>query len=313
MKLRRPDTEKYGGKRAAAFMLAALMTLLIVFPSFAENDTVTEEPQGADSSIITEEVNTEDDEYTEETDAGDVQEETGEDPEDEAAGDEDSASVVEDTEESEPEEAPLRSEKPVLLKAAAGQRVSYTGKRVGSNAGETTVFTVSTGGTTYTGACAEQGVAMRSSGHATITRISNGSKIAKVIYHYAIALGDQNWWTSSHKTDKVGKIIGMANAGDTDVTKRRMIEVFCQIHYMGSSDWYNTVTSSSGGGWSTNTARKVRDYYSNINISNITVPEGFEIWLAKSENKAQSFVMWAYNPVGYVTMKKTSANAAISG
>ena len=104
----------------------------------------------------------------------------------------------------------------------------------------------------------------------------------------------------------------MSHASDTDVTKRRMVECFCQIYNMGSNKWYNTVTSSSGGGWSTNTADKVRDYYRDIDTSNITVPAGFEIWSAKSDNSAQSFIMWSYNPEGYVTMKKVSGNTGIT-
>ena len=200
----------------------------------------------------------------------------------------------------------------MVLKASSSGKVSYSAKRVGSNAGETSVFSVTSGGKTYTGACAEQGVTMKSSGQAAITKIDNSTKIAKVIYYYAIALGSDNWWTGDHKTDKVGKILGMDHADDTDVTKRRMVECFCQIYNMGSSDWYKTVTSSSGGGWSTGTADKVRDYYKNIDTSSISVPAGFEIWYAKSDSGAQSFIMWAYMPEGYVTMTKVSGNTKIT-
>lgn len=297
-------------KTGAACIMALILTMLLSMSSYAAIEPGNEDPGGAEQLLITEESQLE----TADGMETDVQDETEEVP---GNGDESEKAAEDNTEidtgETEPEEVRLQSERPAVLKAANGERVSYTGKRVGSNAGETTVFSVSTGGTAYTGACAEQGVAMKSSGHASITRIGNGTKIAKVIYYFAIALGNNNWWSSDHKTDKVGKIIGMDHAGDTDVTKRRMVEVFCQIYNMGASEWYNTVTSSSGGGWSTSTAKKVRDYYKNLDVSNITVPSSFEIWFAKSENKAQSFIMWANKPAGYVTVKKISGDSSVTG
>ena len=284
--------------------------LLIAFPSFAADENNAKEIPGAEEVTVTEEIPVEVSEDAEGSDEKDIQKETAEgdaegEPENEdSTGD---ADAGEEKAEETPQQ-PLRA----VLKASSGEKVSYTAKRVGSNAGETSVFSVTSDGTSYTGACAEQGVSMKTSGKATITKIGNGTKIAKVIYYYAIALGDNNWWTSSHKTDKVGKILGMSNAGDTDVTKRRMIECFCQIYNMGSSNWYNTVTSSSGGGWSTNTADRVRDYYRDIDTSNISVPAGFEIWFANADSSAQSFIMWAYKPDGYVTMKKVSGNTSIT-
>ena len=323
--IRRSDKTRRD-KKTKVCILTVLLVILLAMPAFAANETDEKEIAGEEESAVTEEIQEtgeQADDVTPENETEEIEEDTGgkEDSEknvDETANEEvpdkkgDVAEEPEPEEEPVPVEAPSAKREPVMLKASSGGKVSYSAKRVGSNAGETSVFSVTSGGTTYTGACAEQGVTMKSSGQAAITKIDNSSKIAKVIYYYTIALGSDNWWTGDHKTDKVGKILGMDHADDTDVTKRRMVECFCQIYNMGSSDWYKTVTSSSGGGWSTGTADKVRDYYKNIDTSSISVPAGFEIWYAKSDSGAQSFIMWAYMPEGYVTMTKVSGNTKIT-
>ena len=45
------------------------------------------------------------------------------------------------------------------------------------------------------------------------------------------------------------------------------------------------------------------------------VPDGFEIWFAKSANSKQPFIMWTYTSdasEGFVTMNKVSGNPAIT-
>jgi hypothetical protein len=306
-------------KKAKVCILTAILVILLAMPAFATNETDEKAVTGEEDSAVTEEFKETDEQADDAAPANDI-EEIKEDAGAEEDSEENGAEAVNEEEPEEktaeeepvPVETPPAKREPVMLKASSSDNVSYSAKRVGSNAGETSVFSVTSGGKTYTGACAEQGVTMKSSGQATITKIDNSTKIAKVIYYYAIALGSDNWWTGDHKTDKVGKILGMDHADDTDVTKRRMVECFCQIYNMGSSDWYKTVTSSSGGGWSTGTADKVRDYYKNIDTSSISVPAGFEIWYAKSGSGAQSFIMWAYMPEGYVTMTKVSGNTNIT-
>lgn len=320
--IRRSDKTRRD-KKTKVCILTVLLVILLAMPAFAANETDEKEIAGEEESAVTEEIQ----ETGEQTDDVTPENETEEIKEDAEGGETESDPSDGEEKENEPEkpdekaesgedplpaEAPAAKQEPVVLKASSSGKVSYSAKRVGSNAGETSVFSVTSGGKTYTGACAEQGVTMKSSGQAAITKIDNSTKIAKVIYYYAIALGSDNWWTGDHKTDKVGKILGMDHADDTDVTKRRMVECFCQIYNMGSSDWYKTVTSSSGGGWSTGTADKVRDYYKNIDTSGISVPAGFEIWYAKSDSGAQSFIMWAYMPEGYVTMTKVSGNTKIT-
>ena len=249
--------------------------------------------------------------------------------------DQDTSAITENEEK--PEEIPLEANEPseevsekaddeennlslpeVDLRAEQNETVSYKGKRVGSAAGETTVFNVtSSDNKKYTGTCSKQGISMHTSGTAVVTRIGNNTKIAKILYYYCVQLGDKNWWTSKYKTNKVGKIIGMNNAGDTNVTKRRMIEAFCQIYNMGGTSWYNTITASSTGGWSTNTASKIKDYYSDISdktwYKNLTVPDEFEVWNAASANNAQPFIMWAMGEEDdaffYFRVQKVSTNA----
>jgi hypothetical protein len=306
MRLKKEIEKADRDKKIMICLLASILIILLAMPAFAANEAGAEEETGMEESIQTEEVTAEEDE-----DAG--KDDTESSPEDPITGEDGSEDSGEN--EKEPEKTPLLRQEPVKLKASGDEKVSYTAKRWGSNAGETTVFKVNYDGKTYTGACAEQGVQMSTSGSAAISKISNTKKIAKVVYHYAIELGDKNWWTSSHRLDKVGKILGMEHSYDTDVTKRRMVECFCQIYNMGSSSWYNTVTSSSGGGWSTNTADKVRAYYRDLDTSGITVPDGFEIWFGKSANSKQPFIMWTYTSdasVGFVTMNKVSGNPAIT-
>ena len=320
--IRRSDKTRRD-KKTKVCILTAVLVILLAMPAFAANETNEKEIAGEEESTVTEEnqaTGEQADDTAPENEAEEIKEdaEGGETESDPSDGEEKENEPEKPDEKAEsgedplPAEAPAAKQEPVVLKASSSGKVSYSAKRVGSNAGETSVFSVTSGGKTYTGACAEQGVTMKSSGQAAITKIDNSTKIAKVIYYYAIALGSDNWWTGDHKTDKVGKILGMDHADDTDVTKRRMVECFCQIYNMGSSDWYKTVTSSSGGGWSTGTADKVRDYYKNIDTSGISVPAGFEIWYAKSDSGAQSFIMWAYMPEGYVTMTKVSGNTKIT-
>lgn len=207
----------------------------------------------------------------------------------------------------EPAAAPVQNAVPAknaALKAPkAGSSVSYKAKRVGEGSGQTTVFTVKDGGTTYTGACAEEGVSMSSSGTATTSKIANSTKIAKVVYYYGEVKG---WWSGSDATDSAKNVLGLDYS--TDITKRRLIECFCQIYNQGSSKWYNTVTGSSG--WSKTTADAVRDYYADIDTSSITVPDGFEMYFCDAGSDSQSFIMWFFNPVvnGYVCLQKNAAS-----
>ena len=321
--------------RILVLLLTAAFLITLAIPSFAVNEEAA--PPDSEESIETvqEEMTQIEEAQAEESPEAGSEEENA-DEENEMLNEED-VQTVEETDQAEQTEAEKTqtsdeekepAEKPEVIKLKVpkaklagsgssdeGKKVSYTGTKAGAAAGETSIFKVTTGGTTYTGTCAEQGVAMKSSGTATITKISNSKKIAKVVYHFAYELGDDNWWTSEKKDDKVGKILGMNNDSDANVTKRRMVEAFCQLYNMGTTDWYKTITSQNSGGWSTDTADRVRDYYTGINdrdwYKNSTVPEGFEIWYADAGND-QPFMIWAYTPTGYAAMKKVSGNTSIT-
>lgn len=304
--------------------LITVITILCIMMSmcmvYADDENSTIEPEAPESAEIIE--NTEDTSLEEDTQANNAEindipdntekVDTEEKREPEKETEKTTQNIPDSEESTESKELTETEKEPIIKLKASGDKVSYTAKRVGSAAGETSVFSVTADGITYTGACAEQGVSMNSSGKATITRIDNSTKIAKVIYYYAIALGDENWWTSDHKTDKVGKIIGMDHADDTNVTKRRMLECFCQIYNMGASDWYQTITSNNSGGWSKNTADKVRDYYNKIDTSNISVPASFIMYKGAPDDKAQEFIAWSFSPRINVKINK-SANTAITG
>ena len=327
-------------RRTIALILTIIITIILAIPSFAENEAAeADDPidgPAAQMEDTTEEAPGDAEEQLPE-DGGDPDAEKSQPDEETSAentleksenqsGASDEADIEEDKKE--PKDGKAKAEEPEVIKAPApkaglmkassekGKEVSYSGEKKGSAAGETTIFKVVSDGKTYTGTCAEQGVTMKSSGTATITEIPNSKKIAKIVYHYAIELGDDNWWSGDHKTDKVGKLLGMNNDSDTNVTKRRMIEAFCQIYNMGTTDWYKTITNASTGDWNADTADRVRDFYTDISDKNwykdLTVPKGFEIWFADAGNN-QPFMIWSYNPTGFVTMKKISGDTSITG
>lgn len=177
-----------------------------------------------------------------------------------------------------------------------GDTVSFNGWREGSGGGETALFNATAGARTYTGTCAQSGVSLSRTGSATVTKIGNDTKIAKAIYHYAYELGDDNWWTSSHRLDNVGSII---NVSGTQFTKRKLLECFCQIHNMGAQTWYNVNTNA---GVATATARAVRNYYANLDVSGVTVPDNFEILLSRPADSSQQFIMWRMASAGAVVL-----------
>lgn len=327
-------------RRTIALILTIITMIILTIPSYAENgageaddpvdgpaaqmeDTTEEAPGDAEDQLPEDGVDpdAEKTQQDEETSAENTPEKS-----ENQSGASDESGIEEDKKE--PKDGKAKAEEPEVIKAPApkarlmkassekGKEVSYSGEKKGSAAGETTIFKVVSDGKTYTGTCAEQGVTMRSPGTATITKIPNSKKIAKIVYHYAIELGDDNWWSGDHKTDKVGKLLGMNNDSDTNVTKRRMIEAFCQIYNMGTTDWYKTITNASTGGWNADTADRVRDFYTDISDRNwykdLTVPDGFEIWFADAGNN-QPFMIWSYNPTGFVTMKKISGDTSITG
>lgn len=185
-----------------------------------------------------------------------------------------------------------------------GQTVTYKSARKGSGSGETTVFTVKDDGKTYKGVCAEQGVP-GGSGRAKLSRISNGKKIAKVVYKYGVK---QKWLTGDDATDNCTNLLKLSY--HTDVTKRRMLECFCQIANMGENAWLKAVTGSQGG-WSSSTAKAVLKYYKNIDTSDINVPSNFNLYLAKpTSSGVQDFMIWEMedDPL-YLKLFKVDANS----
>ena len=169
---------------------------------------------------------------------------------------------------------------------STGDTISFKGWREGSGGGETALFSATVDETAYTGTCAQSGVALSKTGTANVTRIGNDTKIAKAIYHFAYELGDENWWTSSHRLDNAGNILGISG---TQFTKRKLLECFCQMHNMGVDRWY---TVNTNAGVSTTTAKAVKNYYNNLDVSGVTVPDNFEIWLSRPADSSQQFIMW---------------------
>ena len=324
MKNRKPYRNEREVKTAVTMLIVLLLLFMTGAQSFAaaengmedkeDTDIYVQDEAGEDEKGQGEAAETADvsDEDTEKDENGDEETEESAEKDPEASGQESEDKAAEEPPEKTAAKATEVRSNAAVLRAAAGQRITYTGTKVGSAAGETSVFKVVSGGTTYTGTCAKQGVKMSTSGQATITKIANTSKIAKLVYHYAVEPGTANWWNGSQSTSKAGLLLGYSSDSATNVTKQRLIEAFCQIYNMGDSSWYSTITNPNTGGWTSDTAQKVRNLYNSINTGSITVPEGFEIWYADAGN-SQPFMIWAYNPAGYVTMTKKSGNKKITG
>lgn len=201
---------------------------------------------------------------------------------------------------------------------SVGEKISYTGKRVGK-VDQTTIFTYkdTSRGLTFTGTCRQAGIPMDKSGTGTIeSRISNTSKIAKVLYLYAV---QKDWLTGKDAATNARKVLGLNY--EVGFTYRRLIESACQIHSMGKKAFKKAMMNV--GGVSEPTVDAICDWYSNLDVSKVTVPDEFEAYQVATASGVQPFTMWVLKdtPVtpppaptpGFVTLKKVSGNESLTG
>ena len=232
------------------------------------------------------------------------------------------AEEAEQTETEEPAEPEVKEKAPAagkMLTAAAksvsiGTKIKYTGKQVGK-VDQTAIFTYKEAGSglTFTGTCRQAGIRMSKSGTGTVdSRISNNSYIAKVIYRYAVQKG---WLTGKNAATNARKVLGVNYK--VGFTYRRLIECACQINNMGRPAFKKAMMEV--GGVSEPTVNAIINWYMNLDVSKVKVPDGFEIYKVNTANGVQPFTMWAYrNPPppptknGFVALKKVSRDPSIT-
>jgi len=147
-----------------------------------------------------------------------------------------------------------------------------------------------------------------SSGTATVTKLSNNSKMAKIIYYYGYVY-EGGWWEGSHRYDNVKSFLGMQN--DTVVVKKYLIESFAQMGNQGVSNWKRI--SYDIPEVLNEYVDKAAALYEDFDASSVSVPSGFEIYKCSESGGAQDFVIWRNNPYGKVRLAKASANPSITG
>ena len=147
------------------------------------------------------------------------------------------------------------------------------------------------------GTCAQLGVDFASSGTAQVDRrISNSTRLAKVIYDLVYV----KKYLELPERDKTiyGVVPGVISS--TVWTRGYLVECACQIDIMGRSTYLNIWGSSMS------TPEPVADWYANYNISNINVPDNFEIYYCNAGSH-QNFVFWKYAKNSYVRVHKVSS------
>ena len=280
-------------KLMAAVLALALTASAVPLYVFAEADGGT---AAADSGIT-----------AEETDSGVSAEEEAADTAGENAAEPEEPEEAVEPEQSEPAAAPV-------LRAANGTSVSYTSwieytQHSGGARREVRVFKAAVDGKTFEGVCAQLGTKGNASGTATITKVSNSSRIAKIMYHYGVELG---WWRGAQANESAQTVMGLSN--NIATTKRVLLEYASQIYHQSKSDWMTNATGKAE--MSTAFANAVyKCITTGLSVDGVTVPDSFEMYYCDA-GSGQDFSLWNYTPpvtTGFVKVKKISADQVITG
>ena len=301
-------------------MLAAVLIFLLAIPSFAANANEGTDQQGGETA--------------EQTEPAEAPEESGEIEEEKPPETGTKAELTEQTEEpaelpAEEEEkaeaapagltaAPEKASAPApALKAASAlpdnnSKVSYT------SAGSHPVkFSVKTGGYTFKGTCATLGIDNASSGKATVKRISNNSRIAKLVYYYGYKKG---WWQGKNSSKKATAVMGFSDSRCTENAKQ-CIEALIQRDNMGWDAFWAARKVGKYRMYSTDSFMKeISSLYKNTDVSKITIPDDvvFEMFHGvTSSSRQQDFYVWRYKEVptttnGFAAVEKVSADVSIT-
>ena len=290
-------------RRRIICIFAAVLIFLLAIPSFAANGAGETEQQNGETAGQTEQA-------AEQSVQSEQTEEPAElpaekDMKEEAATE---AMTVSPEKASAPEPA---------LKAASGlpennSKVSYT------SAGSHPVkFSVKTGGYTFKGTCATLGIDNASSGKATVKRISNNSKIAKLVYYYGYKKG---WWQGKNSGKKATTVMDFSDSKCTENAKQ-CIEALIQRDNMGWDAFWAARKVGKYRMYSTDSFMKeINKIYKNTDVSKITIPDDavFEMFHGvTSSSKTQDFYVWRYKEIptttnGFVAVEKVSADVSIT-
>ena len=303
-------------------MLAAVLMLLPVIPSFALAGADEGGQPSAGAAVQTEEAVLQADNAgtNEETAASAA---SAEESVSGAADSTDSTGAEADADaEDRPEAEPAAGIKaaPLKVKAAAPKAASVmpenNDKVKYTSAGSHPVkFTVKHDGYTFKGTCATLGVENAKSGTATVKRISNNSRIARLVYYYGYKKG---WWVGKNSDKKATTVLDFTDKDCTENAKQ-CIEALIQRSNMGWSDFWDARKNGKYRMYSTDSfMREINSLY-NKDISDITIPDDveFEIFHGETSSKNQDFYVWRYKkipdrPEGYVAVEKLSADESIT-
>lgn len=309
-------------RRRIICIFAAVLIFLLAIPSFAANGAGETEQQNGETAGQTEQ-------------AGEP-EESGENGDDDPQSPEAAEQSVQSEQTEEPAELPAEKDmkeeaateamtvspekasapEPALKAASAlpdnNSKVSYT------SAGSHPVkFSVKTGGYTFKGTCATLGIDNASSGKATVKRISNNSRIAKLVYYYGYKKG---WWQGKNSGKKATAVMGFSDSRCTENAKQ-CIEALIQRDNMGWDAFWAARKVGKYRMYSTDSFMKeINKIYKNTDVSKITIPDDvvFEMFHGvTSSSKTQDFYVWRYKEIptttnGFVAVEKVSADVSIT-
>ena len=307
-------------RKSVACMLALIM-LLLTIPAFASSETGTVDLQGSETTEQTEQTEqTAEEAGTEEVKEDDLQNEDAveqpeqtEQTEDPGTGEHSDAQSTEAVE----KEKQAKQAKVPALKAESGLPANNTKVSYTSAGSHPVKFTVKTGGHTFKGTCATLGVDNAKSGKATVKRISNDSKIAKLVYYYGYEKG---WWRGTNATKKATKVLNFTDSNCTENAKQ-CIEALIQRDNMGWDSFWAARKVNGYRMYSTDSfMRAINNLYKNTDASKITIPDDvvFEMFHGTtSSSKVQDFYVWRYRKIttttnGFVVVEKVSDDVSIT-
>ena len=305
-------------RKAVICVLAAVLMILLAIPVFASGgteDADTQDGETVEQAEQTEEItDAEDNESTEpsegdETEDGDGDAKEDETPAEETGEETDDTGDTGDSTPAETREAPA--------KAASGLPANNTKVNYTSAGSHPVKFTVKAEGHKFKGTCATLGVDNASSGKATVKRISNNSRIAKLVYYYGYKKG---WWQGKNSSKKATTVMDFSDSNCTENAKQ-CIEALIQRDNMGWSDFWAARKVNGYRMYSTDSfMREINDLYKNTDISKISIPDDvvFEMFHGvTSSSKVQDFYVWRYKEIptstnGFVAVEKVSGNVSIT-
>lgn len=178
--------------------------------------------------------------------------------------------------------------------AAIGDNVSYTSPEPTGEWGATVFYA-----NNMIGTCCQPGVEAARSGTARLARECGHSTVqAKVA-----------WYIQSHNINMRGND---PYPGFNTLPAQRVYMHFFQIAEIGKTAWAQVAASDLG--YNEYTINLVFDAYDSFLAAHgsDSIPNSFKVIFCDA-GAFQNFIVWGYNPTGYVKLKKVSGNTDITG